>query len=100
MRPLPLAAALCLAATSVQADAMADTLCPILQRIAGEAAGMVPEAVQASLVIDVGGAYDYDHDALMAVLDGSDAATGAACPEARAAILAATRKDSLADAMR
>jgi hypothetical protein len=55
------------------ADAMADKLCPILAEIAGSTQGYLPEAVQAQVVIDVGSAYDFDHDALMQVLDGADA---------------------------
>jgi hypothetical protein len=56
--------------------------------------------VQAQLVMRVAGAYDYDPAALDAVLESADAATGDACPDARAAILTATEKPSLTDAMR
>ncbi|MFO1209695.1 MAG: hypothetical protein U1E40_10790 [Amaricoccus sp.] len=100
MRPLVLAAALLLAATGARADAVADRLCPILEQVAADALGMVPEAVQANLVVDVGTARDHEHAPLMAVIDQSDAAAGVACPEARAAVLAALQKDTLAEAMR
>ena len=82
------------------ADEMANKLCPILAEIARSTAGYIPEAVQARVVIDVGGAYDFDPDAIAAVLDGADAATLAACPDTRAAILAGTGKDSLTAVMR
>ena len=92
--PLRLAATLtllCLAAGAARADAMADKLCPILQSVAASnASASLPELVQAQLVMQVADAYGYDHDALQAVLDGADAATTAACPTARTAILAAT----------
>ncbi len=85
---------------AAEADEMSDKLCPILAQIAGSTQGYIPEAVQAQVVIDVGSAYDFDHDALMQVLDNADAATTAACPDARAAILSGTGKDSLAAVMR
>lgn len=77
----------------------AERLCPILKSIAAAGGGM-PEMVQANLVMAVAEAWDYDHDALMAVLDDADAATGAACPQDRAAVLAATGKPTLTEAMR
>ena len=85
---------------AARADDMAARLCPILETVAGDSAGGIPEAVQANLVIKVAGAYDYDPDALAAVLEGADAATLDACPDARAAVLAGTAKPSLAEAMR
>jgi hypothetical protein len=100
MRTSAILAITCLATPAARADAMADTLCPILEQVASGAADTLPEAAQARLVMAVAAAYDYDPDALQAVLDGSDAATEAACPEARSGALAATRKASLADAMR
>jgi hypothetical protein len=82
------------------ADDLAARLCPILSELADSTAGYAPEGVQAQLVMAVGGAYDFDPDALQGVLDGADAATSAACPEARRAILEGTGKPSLGDAMR
>ena len=79
---------------------MGDKLCPILASVAAGGGGMIPEATQAQLVVAVAGAYDYDHDALSDVLAGADAATTAACPDARAAVLQATNKPSLEAAMR
>jgi hypothetical protein len=98
-RPLA-AVSLALLATTAAADEMSDRLCPILAAVAADASGAIPEAVQAQLVMRVAGAWDYDPDALQAVLDGADAATGAACPADRAAIVQATGKESLAEAMR
>ena len=89
MRPFVLAAALLLAATGARADAVADRLCPILEQVAADALGMVPEAVQANLVVDVGKARDHEHAPLMAVIDQSGAA-----------VLAALQKDTPAEAMR
>jgi hypothetical protein len=100
MRTLLLTAALAGAAAAACADTMSDKLCPILQEVSGRTGGFMPEGVQAQLVMSVAGAYDYDPDALAAVLEGADAATLDACPDARAAILAGTAKQSLADAMR
>jgi hypothetical protein len=100
---LPLVAAVAItliAATDAGADEMSAKLCPILDSVAGDTAGFIPEAVQAQLVMQVAGAYDYDPAALDAVLESADAATGDACPDARAAILNATKKPSLTDAMR
>jgi hypothetical protein len=97
---LALAATAALAPATTLADDMAAQLCPILDAVAGSTAGYLPEAVQAQLVMQVAGAYDYDPAALDAVLEGADAATSAACPEARTAILTGTAKPSLADAMR
>jgi hypothetical protein len=99
MRALLLTAAFCGLAVAARADAMADRLCPILDAVAASAGGL-PEAVQAQLVVEVAGAYDYDAVALQDVLDNVDAATSAACPEARAAVLAAANKPDLAAAMR
>ena len=79
---------------------MSDRLCPILAAVAGQSAGAIPEMTQATLVMQVADAYGYDHDALMQVLDAADASTTAACPAARSAVLAATGKASLTDAMR
>ena len=79
---------------------MADKLCPILAGVAAEFGTAIPEAAPAQLVIRVAGTYDYDPDALDAVLDGADAATAAACPADRAAVLDATGKASLTEAMR
>ena len=100
MRPLPLAAAVCLAAAAAQADAMSDKLCPILQKTVTDTAGAIPEFAQAQLVMSVADAYDYDPDALQVVLDQADASTTAACPDARTAVLAAVQKATLTDAMR
>ena len=79
---------------------MSDRLCPILAAVAADTSGAIPEAVQARLVMRVAGAWDYDPDALQAMLDGADAATETACPAERAAIVAATGKASLAEALR
>lgn len=95
-----LAAVLALHPLAGSADALSDKLCPILAEIAGSTEGFVPEAVQAQLVMGVGSAYDFDPDALNEVLDGADASAEAGCPDARTAILAATGKQSLYDAMR
>ena len=61
---------------------------------------MIPEAVQAKLVVSVAAAYDYDGEALAGVLDGADASATAACPDARTAVLEAVAKPSLEAAMR
>ena len=66
---LLLAAALLWRPPAAAADEMADKLCPILGDVAGSTQGFMPEAVQAKVVMAVAGAYDYDHDALMRVLD-------------------------------
>jgi hypothetical protein len=100
IRAAVLLAALTALPPAASADEMSDKLCPILSSIAASTQGYIPEAVQAQVVIDVGGAYDHDHDALMRVLDEADATTSAACPDARAAILAGAAKDSLTSVMR
>ena len=100
MRRLLAALPLALLAAPAAAQEMAETLCPILAGVAAELGGAVPEAAQAQLVMRVAGAYDYDPAALDAVLDGADGATAAACPTDRAAVIAATGKASLAEAMR
>ena len=97
MRPLLAALPLALLATAATADEMADELCPIL---AADYASAIPEAVQAQLVMRAAGAYEYDPDALHAVLDGADAATTSACPAERAAVLKAADKASLTEVMR
>ena len=61
---------------------MADKLCrssPASPPVRGHTRGGAGAAGHA-----VAGAYDYDPDALAAVLDGADAATAAACPDDRA----------------
>lgn len=99
MRLVATAAVLILAAGAGRADPLSDKLCPILAETAAGPGG-APELAQMQLITSVADAYGYDHDALQAVLDGADAATEAACPEARAAVLAATRQPSLFAAMR
>ena len=102
MRPSLPAAVFVLAALAAGAAAqdMGAKLCPILAEVAAERAGAIPEAVRADLVITIAGAYDYDPEALAAVIDGADAATEAACPADRAAVLRGVALPTLAEALR
>lgn len=100
MHRLVLVAAIALAAPAAHAEDYAAKLCPILEKVAANAPGAIPEMVQADLAIDVGDAYDLDPEALQGVLDNADAATTAACPDARAAVLKAAGKTTLEETMR
>ncbi|MFT3974595.1 MAG: hypothetical protein QM699_14420 [Amaricoccus sp.] len=55
--------------------------------------------VGADLAIAVGDAYNLDPEALQGVLANADAATTAACPADRTAVLAAIGKPTLEEAM-
>jgi hypothetical protein len=82
------------------ADELSDRICPILEKVETHSAGQAPFAVQANLVMEVAGAYDFKPEALQNVLANVDAATTAACPKLRESILKQLQMDSLQSAMR
>ena len=87
-------------AASAQADELSDRLCPILEKIASESAGKDGVAIQASLVLLIGSAYDFDGKELQKVTDGIDASATENCPEARETILKQLQMQSLQQALR
>jgi hypothetical protein len=87
-------------AVPAAADELADKICPILERVASELGDKVAAAVQADLVIAIGGAYDFDGEALRAVTDNIDASASASCPAPRGAILERLGMQTLQEALR
>jgi hypothetical protein len=86
--------------TSADADELGDKVCPILEKTASELADKAGFAVQAELVMSIGGAYDFDGEALRTVTDNIDAAAGQGCPDARDVILKRLDMQSLQQALR
>jgi len=86
--------------TSADADELTDKVCPILEKTASELADKAGFAVQAELVMSIGGAYDFDGEALRTVTDNIDAAAGQGCPDARDVILKRLDMQSLQQALR
>ncbi|WP_147283839.1 hypothetical protein [Bosea caraganae] len=97
-------AALCclvlLSASASAADELSARICPILEKAAKEGKGKDSVMAQYGLLMAVGGAYDFKPEPLKAVLANVDAATTAACPEARAAVLKLVARETLAQALR
>jgi hypothetical protein len=82
------------------ADELADKVCPLLERVASELGDKVAAAVQADLVIAIGGAYDFDGAALSTVTDNIDASASANCPAPRDAILERLGMQTLQEPLR
>ncbi|MEO6014568.1 MAG: hypothetical protein ABIQ30_13410 [Devosia sp.] len=82
------------------ADELSDKVCPILKQVAADGAGQADFMVQMSLVMAVGGAYEFKPEPLKTVLDDVDDATIAACPDDRTAVLKLVAKSTLREAMR
>ena len=91
---------LVISAAGSRADELADRVCPILQNIAEGSATKADYAVQADVVMQVGGEYNFDPEALKNLLADVDESTAAGCPEARNTILKVMTMDSLASVMR
>jgi hypothetical protein len=93
----------CLVGASVApaaADELSDQICPILKRVAADLGDKVAAAVQADLVIAIGGAYDFDGPALRTVTDNVDASAAAACAGPHDVILDRLDMQSLQQALR
>ena len=83
-----------------QADELSDKVCPILEKVASELGDKADYAVQAELVMQIGGAYDFDGEQLREVSANIDASTTEVCPAARSAILDRVSMTSLEQAIR
>ncbi|MEZ5805693.1 MAG: hypothetical protein R3E51_20050 [Rhizobiaceae bacterium] len=87
-------------ASAASADELSDRVCPILKTIASGMAGKADYAVQAELVMEIGGAYDFDGEKLRDVTANLDASTSETCPDSRSAILRHLSMNSLEQAVR
>lgn len=87
-------------AAPAHADEIADRVCPLLEKIASGAAGKADYAIQAELIMAIGAAYDFDGEALKALLTNIDASTTQSCPGAKDTILKGVAMQSLEQALR
>ena len=75
------------------------SLCAVLKKLAPEVRTFKPEGARAQLVMAVGEKFDYDATKLRQVKAEIDAATTAACPKEREAMLGVLKMKSLAEAV-
>jgi hypothetical protein len=86
------------AASAVQAQSVAASVCPILAKLVPEVRTFKPEGARAQLVMAVAEKFEYDASALRKVKAEVDAATTTSCPKDREAMLSVLKMKSLAEA--
>lgn len=84
--------------TSAQTP-LGPSLCAVLKKLVPEVRTFKPEGARAQLVMAVGEKFDYDATKLRQVKAEIDAATTAACPKEREAMLSVLKMKSLAEAV-
>lgn len=92
-------AVLAFAAGAPAQPSIGASVCPVLAKLVPAVRGYKPEGARAQLVMAVGEKFDYDGVKLRQVRAEIDAATTAACPKEREAMLGVLKMKTLADAL-
>jgi len=84
---------------AADSGSLAAPLCGVLKGVSAKTRGSTPEIARAQLVMSLAAAFDQDATKLKQARAQIDEATSRSCPQARAAMLEATKTNTLVEAI-